>query len=362
MKRLMFVLAAMCAAFSAFSQDFRYVEATELTIVGKVFPDTPDPYKRIDTEKYGGWTKKDLGLIDMSSGIICAFRTDAPAINMRATVVGGWGSNRGDRGFDLYIKKDGRWLWAGNAKIAKGNDEEKECKLISDMAPGEKECIVYFPNFSVMGSVKVGVPEGCSLVAGDKPFRHDIVLYGSSFTHGASSTRSGNTLPAFLSRMTGLQFNSLGVSGDAKMQPQFLNALKDAHADAFFFDTFSNPSPKEIRERTFGFIEGIQATHPDIPLIFIRTIRRENRNFNTAKEAYEAEKMAVADSMMAIAVKRYEDVYYIKTSDASTDDQETTNDGIHPSDFGYYIWAENIRKPLVKILKKYGIKASGDGR
>ncbi|MCR5519883.1 MAG: SGNH/GDSL hydrolase family protein [Bacteroidales bacterium] len=356
MRRLILAIAAICAVVPTLAQDFKYVEATGLTIVGKVFPDTPEPYKRIDTGKYKGWTKKDLGLIDMSSGIICAFRTDAPAINMRATVVGGRGSNRGDRGFDLYIKKDGRWLWAGNASIPKGNDEEKEVKLVTDMAPGVKECIVYFPTFSVMGSVKVGVPEGCSLEAGEKPFKHDIVLYGSSFTHGASATRSGNTLPAFLSRMTGLQFNSLGVSGDCKMQPQFLNALKDAKADAFFFDTFSNPNPKEIRERTFGFIEGIQSTHPGVPLIFIRTIRRENRNFDTKKEAFEAEKMAVADSVMAIAVKRYKDVYYIKTSDASTADQETTNDGIHPSDFGYYIWANNIKKPLLKILRKYSIR------
>ena len=93
-----------------------------------------------------------------------------------------------------------------------------------------------------------------------------------------------------------------------------------------------------------------------MPLIFIRTIRRENRNFNTDRNRVETAKMAVADSVMAIAVKRYKDVYYIKTSNAATPDQETTVDGIHPSDFGYHIWAESIRKPLVKILRKYGIR------
>ena len=66
--------------------------------------------------------------------------------------------------------------------------------------------------------------------------------------------------------------------------------------------------------------------------------------------------MAVADSIMAVAVKRYKDVYYIKSSNAASPDHETTTDGIHPSDFGYHIWAESVRKPLVKILRKYGIK------
>ncbi|MBP5566106.1 MAG: SGNH/GDSL hydrolase family protein [Bacteroidales bacterium] len=356
MKRILILLAALMAVLPAGAQGFKFVEATNLTIVGKVFPNTPDPYKRMDYTKYTGWVEKDINLLNTSAGIITVFRTDAPTIKMRAMVESGRPNTRGERGFDLYIKKDGKWTWAGSAAIPAGNNEYKECKLVDNMAPGVKECLVYFPLFSVVTSAQVGVPEGCMLEPGEKPFKYNIVLYGSSFTHGSCSVRAGNTIPGFLTRMTGFQFNSLGVSGDAKMQPQFLNALKDAEADAFFFDTFSNPSPKEIRERTLGFIEGIQSTHPGVPLIFIRSIYRENRNFDTVKDKNEAEKMAVADSIMAVAVKRYKDVYYIKSSNAASPDHETTTDGIHPSDFGYHIWAESVRKPLVKILKKYGIK------
>ena len=356
MKRLFLLVAALTAVLAAFAQDYKYVEATDLTIVGKVFPDTPDPYKRMDFGKYGGWKDKSVNLLNESSGIICSFRTDAPVITMRTITENEGGSTRGSRGYDLYIKKDGTWLWAGSAHIPKGKDDYKTCTLVENMAPGTKECIVYFPNFSVVKSAQVGVPTGCMLEPGDKPFKYDIVLYGSSFTHGHGSARSANTIPGFLSRMTGFQFNSLGVAGDCKMQPEYLRALKDAHADAFFFDTFSNPSPTEIRSRTFGFIEEIQATHPGVPLIFIRTIYRENRNFNAKREKIEAAKMAVADSVMAVAVKRYKDVYYIKSSDASTPDHETSLDGTHPSDIGYYLWACSIRKPLVKILRKYGIR------
>ena len=356
MKRILIILAALMAVLPAGAQEFKFVEATDLTIVGKVFPNTPDPYKRMDYSKYGGWVAKDTGLLNMSSGIIVVFRTDAPCIKMRTMLEGGRSGNRGERGFDLYIKKDGSWKWAGVAAVPRGDNEYKEIKLVENMAPGVKECMIYFPVFSVVTSAQVGVPEGCLLEPGEKPFKYNIVLYGSSFTHGHGSVRAGNTIPGFLTRMTGFQFNSLGVSGDAKMQPQFLNALKDAEADAFFFDTFSNPSPEEIRERTLGFIEGIQATHPGVPLIFIRSIYRENRNFDTVRDKNEAEKMAVADSIMAVAVKRYKDVYYIKSSNAASPDHETTADGTHPSDFGYHIWAESIRKPLVKILRKYGIK------
>ncbi len=356
MKKAIIVILAIIAAMPVKAQKFEFTEATDLTIVGKVFPDTPNPYKRMDYTKYGGWTEKDINLLDQSSGIIVSFKTDANAIQMRAIVERTGATGIGNSGFDLYIKKDGKWCWAGAAALGKPKDEYSYCNLVKNMAPGTKECIVYFPLRTVLTSAQVGVPEGCSLEPGEEPFKYDIALYGSSFTHGAGCTRSGNTLPGFLTRMTGCQFNSLGVSGDCMMQPQFLNALKDVQADAFFFDTFSNPSPQQIRGRTMDFIDTMVQTHPGVPMIFIRTIYRENRNFDTARDSLEAAKMATADSVMAIAVKRYKDVYYIKSSNAASWDNETTADGTHPSDFGYHIWAESLYKPLVKILRKYGIK------
>ena len=54
MKQFILAVAALIAAVPAFAQDFVYTEATELTISGKVFPDTPEPYQRMDFEKYGG--------------------------------------------------------------------------------------------------------------------------------------------------------------------------------------------------------------------------------------------------------------------------------------------------------------------
>ena len=53
MKQLILSFAALLAAISAFAQEFVYTEATDLTITGKVFPDTPEPYQRMDFEKYG---------------------------------------------------------------------------------------------------------------------------------------------------------------------------------------------------------------------------------------------------------------------------------------------------------------------
>ena len=109
-------------------------------------------------------------------------------------------------------------------------------------------------------------------------------------------------------------------------------------------------------ERLFPFIEKVQAVHPGIPLIFQKTIYRESRNFNTGSDRNERRRIEVVDSLMNIAVKKYADVYFIKATCATAPDHETSVDGTHPSDYGYTLWAESIRKPIVKILRKYGIK------
>lgn len=361
MKKYLAALAIAIISLSAAAQttdDYTYTEAAELTVLGKVFPDTPDPYKRMDYAKHGGWTKNDRRLLDMSSGIIISFKTDSPAIVVKAelekadrTGNSGWAT----RGFDLYIKKDGKWMWAGVKHAPDDIEKSPVLKLVENMSEGSKECLLYLPLFSVLKSVKIGVEPGRTLVPGDRPFRHDIVIHGSSFMHGASTSRAGATVPAMLTRNTGLQFNSLGVSGDCKMQPQFAEALKDAKADAFVFDAFSNPSAEVIEERLFPFIDTVRSTHPGVPIIFISSIYRGNRNFDVKLDEKETAKEKMAEKLMKEACRKYKDVYFIK-SDASCPDHETTTDGTHPGDFGYYLWTRSIEKPLLKILKKYGIR------
>ena len=218
-----------------------------------------------------------------------------------------------------------------------------------------KDCLLYFPILSEEHSIKIGVEEGSVLEAIENPFRHRIAIFGSSFTHGISTSRAGMTYPAIFSRETGFQLLSLGCSGNCRLQDYFAEVLTNTDADAFIFDTFSNPSPEEIEVRLFPFIEKIQKAHPGKPLIFQKTIYRERRNFDIGTDNYEAKRIAVADSMMKAACKKYRDVYYIYPN-ASTADHETSQDGTHPSDRGYQLWARSIEKQVVKILRKYDIR------
>ncbi len=335
-----------------------YTEASNLTLVGKLFTDTPCPYQRIDTVRFKGFTSTENLQVRESSGISVAFRTNSTCIDIKTeygTIQYPMNTNGiAAKGYDLYIRDNGKWVYAASG--ARGNGAENEVlNLFKNMYGSMQECLLYLPLYSEVRSVRIGVQEGSVIEPIPNPFRYRVAIFGSSYTHGSSTSRGGMTYPAQFSRNTGIQLLSIGCSGNCKLQSYFADALAAADADAFLFDTFSNPSIKEIKERLFPFIEKIQAAHPGKPLIFQRTIRRESRNFSVASEKAEQDRMDVADSLMAIACKKYKDVYYI-VPNATSPDHLASVDGVHPTNYGYTLWAKSIEKKVLRILKKYGIK------
>ena len=362
MKRILLIYVAALLTISAAAQTpknvkYTFTEATDLNLIGKLM-DTPNPYHRVDTCRFKGFTKGENEQVRCSAGLAVLFRTNSSTISVKSEF--GY-MNHGEntmgialRGYDLYIKNaDGEWVYA--ASKADGRDRGN-CVLIKDMDRTEKDCMLYLPIYSEEYSVKIGVEEGAAIEALESPFRHRVAIFGSSFTQGISISRPGMSYPMQFMRNTGIQLLSLGCSGNCKMQPYFADVLIAAEdIDAMIFDAFSNPGAQMIEDRLFPFIEKIQAAKPGIPLIFMQTIYRESRNFNKSNDRAEQAKQDMAAKLMAEAVKKYDNVYFIQTN-ASDPSKDTSVDGTHPSDWGYMYWAKSIEKPVLKILKKYGLE------
>ena len=355
---LVFITGAVCAQTP---KDVKYVftEASELNLIGKIHKDTPNPYHRVDTVKYKGFTVSENRQVRCPAGMAVLFKTNSTTISVQTEY--GWQNDMTTtmplsyRGYDLYVKDNGQWRWAA-ANASSARNPGKNVILINNMDGQEKECMLYLPIYSEVYSVRIGVQEGSYIESLESPFRHRIGIFGSSFTHGISTSRPGMSYPMQLMRWTGLQFLSLGCSGNCKMQPYFADVLCDAEVDALVFDAFSNPDAKMIEERLFPFIEKLQTAHPDIPLIFQQTISRERCNFDLATRKKEQDKKDMAARLMEEAQKKYKNVYFISVTDAADELEETSVDGTHPGDYGYTLWAKSIEKPLLEILEKYGIK------
>ena len=367
MKKFLLPLLLISSSFIASAQNTEYVytEAAELTLVGKLMPGrTVNPYHRVDTTDYKGFTKRENLLVRMSSGEGCVFKTNSKSIRI-LTEYGEMDDPVNTnlisaRGYDLYIRKDGKWLWAA-AGVNRAQNLDKPLTLITNMDGNDHECLLYFPTYSEVRSVKIGVEKGASLEPIGNPFRHRIAIWGSSFTHGSSTTRAGMAYPAQFSRNTGIQMLSLGCSGRCMLQDYFCAVLEDVDAEAFVFDSFSNPGATMIRERLVPFIDRMIAAHPGKPLIFQQTIYREKRNFNLSEDKKEQAKMDMAAAIFKELKstpkgrRKYKDVFFI-TPDACAPSHLATVDGVHPDNYGYTLWEQSIQKPILRILRRYGIR------
>ena len=346
------------------AQEMRFVEASELNLTGKAFVDTPNPYHRVDTERFPGFNEKETNQLHTPSGMQVLFRTDSRRIEINAD----WGfvyeapstMAMSYRGFDLYIcNAKGVWEYAGSTATRTIRQMEKRpCNMLmmKDMDGTMHECMIYLPMYSELLSCQIGVEKEAVLEPLESPFRHKILFYGSSYTQGVGTSRPGLTYPMQWMRMSGLQVVSVATSGRAMMQPYMIPVLQASDADAFVFDTFSNPGAQKIRERMMPFIDSLVTAHPGVPMIFQRTIYRERRRFDLGLDASEADKAHVVDSIISTlkGQKKYKDVYFITPT--AMEDHETCIEGTHPDNRGYTLWARSIYSPIKKILRKYGIR------
>lgn len=356
MKKLL-VIGFLFWSALAFAQD--YTNALDLTVVGK-YCETSHPWDRLDARE--GMSAGEMRQARQSAGLAVAFSTNSKSIGVRVV----WrskasdGGNQGSiaaRGFDLYMKQDGKWLWAGNGYPKKNTPgEAHEVELIPESGNGEKECLLYLPLYSEIESLDIITKEGSWIEPAAQPFKGRFAVWGSSYTHGSGAGRCAMTWEAQLARATGLNFINLGFSGNCKLQQYFADALLEAPpVDAFVFDAFSNPSPKEVQERLEPFIQRFVKERPGVPLIFLQTIRREKRNFSTSYDSKEHAKRTTADEMMRQMAAKYPDVYWITTTNATSPTNEATSDGSHPDSYGYTLWMESVKAPILEILNKYGI-------
>lgn len=340
---------------------YEFTEATDLNLIGKAW-ETPNPYARVDTIKYKGFTRSENQQCRCPAGLAVLFKTNSTTISVTTE----WGQLYSSvstmpiayRGYDLYIKNaQGEWQWAASG-ATKPDKGDSNLVLIKNMDGSEHECLLYLPNYCEVYSCKIGVAEGSTIEALESPFRHRIVFHGSSYTQGISCSRSGMTYPMQFMRHTGLQVIPMGMSGNCKMQPYYCDVMCDIEADAYVFDSFSNPDYKMIKDRLQTFVDRLVAAHPGKPIIFQQTIYRESRNFSIERNTFEQAKQDMASSLFHEMLKdpKYKDVYFIQTNACEPGCHEYSVDGTHPDDHGYYLWAKSIEKPILKILKKYGIR------
>ena len=363
MKRILALIAFVFSACVLSAQQVRYHDAAGLTVIGKPIPTSKD-FTRIDTSAYRFNDKVIEEYACHSTGLAVLFATDSPLIKAKWVTSQKNASENmtaiAQKGLDLYIRQGGEWVFAGVGRPQMDEGPEydlHEGTIVKDMAPGRKECLMYLPLYDRLDSLSIGVEEGSYVEPLENPFKHRIVVKGSSVTHGLAASRSGMSYAARFGRDNGFYCFNLGFSGKSKLQEEYARYLADIEdVDAFIFDAFSNPSAEVIHENFDRFVDIIRAAHPDTPLIFMQTERRESRNFDIWREEFEAAKQAAAEEEIRERMKTDKHIYFLPSDDFLGDEHIATSDGSHPTDLGFTYMLESISPKILRILRKYGIK------
>lgn len=365
MKKILSVAIAVLIFHSLSAQQTRYYDAADLNVIGKAIPTSKD-FTRIDTSAYRFNDKVIDEFACHSTGLAVLFATDSPFIKARWQTSPANASENmtaiAQKGLDLYIRQDGEWVFAGVGRPQMDKGPEYACHegtIVKSMAPGRKECLLYLPLYDRLDSLFIGVEDGSYMEPLENPFKYRIVVKGSSVTHGLAASRPGMSYAARFGRDNGFYCFNLGFSGKSKLQEEYARYLADIEGvDAFIFDAFSNPSAEIINENFDHFVDIIREAHPDVPLIFMQTERRESRNFDTWREDFEAKKQAAAEKAVRERMKTDKHIYFIPSDDFLGDEHIATSDGSHPTDLGFTYMLESISPKILKIFRKYGLTPS----
>jgi lysophospholipase L1-like esterase len=356
-KLLLSTLMSLLFGF-CISSPLKYVDASTLTFINKAQP-TANPYYRVEVDNYPDLSSGVRRFYTYPTGIAVVFRTDSRTIGAHWTLANSKPGTHvpvlSQKGLDLYIKRDGKWVFAGIGRPER-DVAEHTATIVEHMDGEEHECLLYLPLFDAVKSLEIGIDSTAHIAPIDNPFQHRIIVIGSSITHGTGVSRPGMAYPARLERATGFQFINLGTSGLCKMEQFTAKVAAQCSADAFLFDCFSNPSAEQINERLVPFVQTIRAAHPNTPLIFLQTEIRESRNFNEKIRKFEDDKRAAAASAMKELMKNDRNIYFINPGMPLGTDHDATIDGIHPSDMGHERILTIIEPQIVKILKKNNIR------
>ena len=356
MKRVLIALALIGFVSSASAE--KWVDARDLAIHGHTQKCEQHPYHRID-HAATNLNKKLATMAEEAAGLYVSFKTNSSFVAASWSIVPHRTRDNMpmimQRGLDLYIKQDGEWRYAQSSRITPDPAVTSYKKLLVKRLPKEeKEFMLYLPGWSEVKSLQIGIEEGATIEGTPSPFRHKVVVYGSSITHGAAASRAGMTYTAIMSRNLGIDFINFGFAGQCMMQPEFLEILQKCEADAFIFDTFSNPSAKVIEARLANFVEGITKAHPGKPLIFVQSAIPLETCVDPGRRAKRELRFGTAARIMKELQKQYKDIYLLDEKDVIGKDGSADN--THPNDLGFSRFVDTYQPKIAKILKKYGIK------
>ena len=252
----------------------------------------------------------------------------------------------GSIGFDLYVNDCYVKTFVPPFEIEDGYEsifefEEKE----------QREITINFPLYSNVNELYIGLQES-SVLTEAKPYKNTkpIVFYGSSITQGACASRPGTCHTAILSRWLESDFINLGFSGKDKGEEALAKYISTLDMSAFVYAYgYNAPTAEHFRKTYYPFYEIIRKERPELPIIMMGSPICPLIKSKTKMILFEEKRKITKEAFEKARQNGDNNIYYI---DGFTllENPDSTVDGTHPSDLGFYDIANAVYPVLKEIL------------
>jgi lysophospholipase L1-like esterase len=340
--------------------DLTWTDARELGIEGQAFSGTAAPFDRLPAEAHGRVSDAVWELQHHSAGMAVRFRTAAPEIGVRWSLVSpeiasSHMAATGVSGVDLYAEIQGRPRFAsvGRPTVQEGN--------VSRL-PGSQDDTPWgfqlnFPLYNGITSLESGVPVGVAIEPLREPARKPaICFYGTSIVQGGCASRPGMAYPAIICRELGVEQVNLGFSGNARAEPEMTELLARLDPRAFVLDPLPNMQADTIVDRLGHMVRTLRRSHPATPIIIVEHVRPTRLSLPWDRQW--SEEWARCNALLGTLLRSLDHegtpgLHVVSWRNLMGDDNEATVDGIHPTDLGFARMAEVIG-PVVKKAVRMG--------
>lgn len=351
-------MAATMACSGGVADSLRYTDMRTLPLLGTLAPDASVAYSRFPDSLKGNIRDDMWALGINSAGMSVRFRSDSPRLAARWTSRNGFNMNHmtptGIRGLDLYVMQDdSSWTTLSSARPAY-HGRSNTSLLVTDMTPGVmREYMLYLSLYDGVDSLYIGTDSASAVLppAVGLPQRHKpVVMYGTSILQGGCATRPGMAHTNILQRMLQREVVNLGLSGNARLDPEIAQLMAQADASVYVIDALPNCKAAQIDSLMAPFVGIIRAGRPTTPIVLVESPVFPIARFNNEVSATLADKNArlrkAYDGMVAAGDSN---LYYFEAADILGGDNEATVDNYHFTDTGFDIFARAMY-PLLKSL------------
>lgn len=296
------------------------------------------------------------------AGLKIKFKTDASKIYVRYVVKDkNYAMSHfpatGVSGVDLYaLNNDGSWDWA-DGLYSFGDTITYTFDNLGSDGIG-RSFHLYLPLYNKVMWSEIGVAEQSYFEFQPPSNKKPIVVYGTSIAQGGCASRAGMAWTAILERNLHTPLVNLGFSGNAKMETEVIELLKDIDAEIFILDCLPNlhANTAELSLAVENkYIEGVltlKEKYADTPILLTEHAGDiPNKLDKSRREAVVNLNRSLRRAYNKLKADGVQGVYLLESNEIGLG-IESTVDGLHPTDLGMMQYARTYQNKIQEILKE----------